>query len=70
MRSRYKNKDLLKNHPFDSSELKTVEKRTKTLVISVFYLNHHFFLEKSKELTNIELIIKRASISTKKRKKT
>ena len=48
MRSRYKHKDLLKNHPFDSSELKTVNKRTKTLVISVFYLNYHFFLEKSK----------------------
>ena len=29
MRSRYKHKDLLKNHPFDSSELKTVKKKNK-----------------------------------------
>ena len=48
MRLHYKNKDLLKNQPFYSDEIKSSKKRTKILIISSFYLNFHFFLKKMK----------------------
>ena len=45
MRLHYKNKDLLKNQPFYSDEIKSSKKRTKILVISTFYLNYPLFLK-------------------------
>ena len=50
IRWHYKNKDLLKNQPFYNSEIKNKKKRRKKLVISVFYLNYHFFLKNLKNL--------------------
>ena len=55
MRSLYKNKDLLKNHPFYTSEIESNKKIRKKIVILDFCLNYHFFLDKSEELINKEL---------------
>ena len=43
MRSLYKNKDLLKNHPFYPSEIESNKKIRKKIVILDFCLNYHFF---------------------------
>ena len=40
MSSHYKNKDLLKIHPFYSTEIKTAKKKSKKLVISMFFLKN------------------------------
>ena len=46
MRLHYKNKDLLKNQPFYSDEIKSSKNRTKILAMSSFYLKYHLFLKK------------------------
>ena len=43
MRQNYKNKDLLRNQPFYSSEIESSKKTTKKLVIPSFYMNYNFF---------------------------
>ena len=48
MRSHYKNRNMLKNQPFHSEEIKSVKKRTKKLVISIFYLNYHLSIKNLK----------------------
>ena len=49
MRSHYKIKDLFKNLPFYTSEIKkSKKKRRKILQMQDFYLNYHFFLKKLK----------------------
>ena len=48
MRWLYKNKDLLKNHPFGSSEIESNKKNKKENRILDFYLNYHFFLKNLK----------------------
>ena len=49
MTAYYKNKNLLKNQPFYSSEIKSVKKITKKFVILNFYLNYHSFLKNLKD---------------------
>ena len=48
MAQNYENKNTLKHLPFYSEEIKSVKKRTKKLVISVFYLNYHFSVKNLK----------------------
>ena len=42
------NKNMLKNLPFYSEEIKSAKKRTKILELLDFYLNYHFFLKNLK----------------------
>ena len=49
MSPHYKNKDLLKNHPFYRAEIKSSKKKTtKNLVILSFYLNYRFLIKNLK----------------------
>ena len=48
MCSLYKNKDLLKNQPFHSEEIKSAKKNHKEILS--FYLNYHFFKKNLKNL--------------------
>ena len=45
MRSHYKIKDLLKNLPFYTSEIKKSKKKEKFYKCKIFFLNYHFFLK-------------------------
>ena len=55
MRSRYKNKDLLKNQPFYSSEIKSDKKNDKKISDISILSELPFFLKEPKELTNKQL---------------
>ena len=45
----YKIRNMLKNLPFYSEEIKTfLKKRIENLLMLEFYLNYHFFLKKLK----------------------
>ena len=55
MRSRYKNKDLLKNQPFYSSEIKSDKKNDKKISNIRLLSELPFFLKEPKELTNKQL---------------
>ena len=55
MRSRYKNKDLLKNQPFYSSEIKSDKKNDKKISNISLLSELPFFLKEPKELTNKQL---------------
>ena len=51
MRSQYKNKDLLKNQPFYSEEIKSNKKKNKEFSNIKFLSELPFFPKKSKKLT-------------------
>ena len=55
MRSHYKIKDLLKNLPFYSSEIKKLKKKKKNFTNARYKSKLPFFLKKPKELTNYQL---------------
>ena len=56
MRSHYKIKDLLKNLPFYSSEIKKLKKKKKKNFTNARFISKlPFFLKKPKELTNYQL---------------
>ena len=55
MRQKYKNKDLLKNQPFYSSEIESSEKNNKKISNIKFLSELPFSSKEPKELTNIEL---------------
>ena len=48
MAQKYKIRNTLKSLPFYSEDVKNLKKRTKSLVVSDFYLNYHFFLKNLK----------------------
>ena len=64
MRSQYKNKDLLKNQPFYSEEIKSNKKRNKEFSNIKSLSQLPFFPKKSRKL-----IVRCAPISFKKKKK-
>ena len=64
----YKNKDLLKNHPFYSAEIKSSKKKTKNLVILSFLSELPFFNKKPKELS-IKKLLEELSFFPRKIKK-
>ena len=51
MRSQYKNKDLLKNQPFYSEEIKSFKKNNKEFSNIKFLSELPFFPKKSKKLS-------------------
>ena len=55
MHSLYKNNDLLKNHPFYSSEIESNKKKNKKISNIELLSELPFFHKKPKELTNKEL---------------
>ena len=55
MRQNYKNKDLLKNQPFYSSEIESSKKKDKEISNIKFLSELPSFSKEPKELTNIEL---------------
>ena len=48
MAQNYKMRNMLKNLPFYSEEIKGFQKRKKNLLMLEFYLNYHSFLKKLK----------------------
>ena len=55
MAQNYKNKNVLKNPPFYSEEIKSVMKKNKKISNIEFLSELPFFDKKPKELTNIQV---------------